>query len=85
MIHNLLLSGGQIRGLSYIGVLKALEELDLISDVYNICGVSSGSIFALAYCLGFKSHELKSIVMTLILFTGSFKIQNSKTILKLCN
>lgn len=65
MIHNLLLSGGQIRGLSYIGVLKALEELDLISDVYNICGVSSGSIFALAYCLGFKSHELKSIVMKL--------------------
>ena len=65
MINNLILSGGQIRGIGYIGVLKALEELEILNEINNICGISSGSIFALTYCLEFKSKDLKELVLKL--------------------
>lgn len=63
MIKNLILTGGQIRGLGYIGVLKAMEELNILPYIENICGISSGSIFALTYCLEFNSKELKDLVL----------------------
>ena len=67
MIENLVLGGCQLKGLAFIGVFKYLEELDIMKDIRNICGVSSGSLFALALCLGFKSYELKEISMRLSL------------------
>jgi predicted acylesterase/phospholipase RssA len=66
-IHNLILSGGQIRGISYVGVFKAIEELGLTSDIKNIVGVSSGAIFALLYSLGLNSDQMKNIVVSLSL------------------
>ena len=48
MFTNIVLAGSQLKGIAYIGVIKALEELKLIKNLKNICGVSSGSIFGLA-------------------------------------
>tara|TARA_B100000524_G_scaffold347823_1_gene250634 strand:- start:4361 stop:5269 length:909 start_codon:yes stop_codon:yes gene_type:complete len=62
MINTLILSGNQIRGLGYVGVLKALEELNIKKNIKNICGISSGSIFALAYCLRFSYNDLRTFV-----------------------
>lgn len=65
MLENLVLAGCQLKGLAYIGVVKYLEELNIMDDIKTICGVSSGSIFALALCLGFTSYELQEISMKL--------------------
>lgn len=66
-IKNIVLSGGQIKGISYIGVLKAMEELDIISDIQNILGVSSGAIISFAIALGLTSHQLQKILDVLTL------------------
>ena len=47
-IKNLVFSGAEIRGITYIGVIKAIEELGIKDDIKNILGVSSGAIFAVA-------------------------------------
>lgn len=66
-IKNLVFSGGQIRGISYIGIIKALEELDLSSYIKNIIGVSAGAIFALVFALGLNSSQLERITLFLSL------------------
>ena len=64
-IKNLVFSGGELRGLAYIGIQKALEELNIIGTVENLLGVSVGSIFALTICLGYTSSQIEKIVMSL--------------------
>ena len=59
MYKNLVLSGGSSKGYSYIGVLKSLEENNMIKDIENFIGTSVGSIFASLFSMGFKSVELK--------------------------
>lgn len=49
---GLALSGGGIRGVVHIGVLKALEENDIKVDI--IGGTSSGSLVAALYALGYS-------------------------------
>ena len=58
MIHNLVLAGSQLKGIAYIGALKALEEMKLISNIKNICGVSSGAIFGLLIFLDLNYERL---------------------------
>jgi len=67
LIKNLVLSGGQIKGLSYVGVLKAMEELELTENIKNILGVSSGAIFAFGIALGLTSTQLTKILDALTL------------------
>ena len=42
--------------------------MKIISDIENVCGVSSGSIFALGLCLGFNSEELEAISLKLSIY-----------------
>ena len=58
MYKNIVLSGGSSKGYAYIGVLKSLEEHDLIKDVENFLGTSVGSIFATLFAMGFKSSDI---------------------------
>ena len=53
---GLCLSGGGIKGVAHIGVIKALEENDIKIDC--ISGTSSGSIVASMYAMGYKSDEI---------------------------
>jgi NTE family protein len=57
---TLALSGGGVRGLAQIGVLKALEVYDIPIDM--IVGTSMGSIVGGLYSAGFTADELDSIV-----------------------
>ena len=66
-VQNLVLSGGHIKGISYIGVFKYIEELGLKNKIKNILGVSSGAIFSLMYCLGLSSSQLEHIILSLSL------------------
>jgi len=58
MYKNIVLSGGSSKGYSYIGVLKSLEENNLIKNLENFLGTSVGSIFATLFAMGFKSNDL---------------------------
>ena len=57
--YTCLFGGGAIRGVSYIGAIKALEELEIFSETLG--GSSVGSIFAALYAVGYKAEELKDI------------------------
>ncbi len=57
--YTCLFGGGAIRGVSYIGAVKALEELGIIPD--RLAGSSVGSIFAALLAVGYSARELKDI------------------------
>lgn len=53
---GLALSGGGIRGIAHVGVLKALEENNIKVDV--IGGTSSGSIISTLYAMGYSPYYI---------------------------
>tara|TARA_Y100001970_G_scaffold214572_1_gene262397 strand:- start:14235 stop:15023 length:789 start_codon:yes stop_codon:yes gene_type:complete len=57
---GLFLSGGAVRGIAHIGVLRAFEEFNYPVD--RIYGTSSGAIIGSLYCSGITSNELYKIV-----------------------
>ena len=62
MYDKLVLSGGSMKGLSYIGLFKYLEENSiLLHQLKEVVGTSIGSFSALLLVLGYTSDELKEI------------------------
>ncbi len=59
--YTCLFGGGAIRGLAYVGAIRALEELGVEYDI--IGGSSVGSIFATLVACGYKSYELENLFM----------------------
>ncbi|MBO5738466.1 patatin-like phospholipase family protein [bacterium] len=59
--YTCLFGGGAIRGLAYVGAIRALEELNVEFDI--IGGSSVGSIFATLLACGYKSYELENLFM----------------------
>jgi len=57
---GIVLSGGGARGIAHIGVLKALNELDIHPTV--ISGSSAGSIIGVLYAMGLSSKEMFDFV-----------------------
>ena len=53
---GLALSGGGIRGVAHIGVLKALDEIGLKPDI--VSGVSAGAIVGAMYADGRSVEEM---------------------------
>lgn len=88
-VIGLTLSGGGMRGIAHIAVLKALEEYDLKPDI--ISGTSAGSIVGAFYSLGKTPDEMFEIVKNTTFFSRSYLklskngIFSSKFILKLFN
>lgn len=60
MFSNLVLAGGGLGAITYLGCLKYLEQNKGFRECFkNICGVSSGSIFALCIVLNLSVDECK--------------------------
>ena len=59
--YTCIFGGGAIRGISYIGAIKALEELNIHSK--TIAGSSVGAIFAVLYAIGYTSEEIKNMFL----------------------
>jgi NTE family protein len=55
---NLVLEGSGMNGLSYIGVVKVLEDRKIINQIENFAGSSSGAIVAAFLSIGYTSQEL---------------------------
>lgn len=59
--YTCLFGGGAIRGVSYIGAIKAFEELGI--NPSTLAGSSVGSIIAALLAVGYTAEELKSIFL----------------------
>ena len=59
--YTCLFGGGAIRGLAYVGAIRAMEELGIDYDI--IGGSSVGSIFATLLACGYKSYELEKLFL----------------------
>jgi len=68
LFHTLIFSGGAMKGIAYIGALKALEELQtektICIDAKRVYAVSIGSMFAFLYCLGYTHFELEEEILS---------------------
>lgn len=60
---NLILQGGGIKGLSYIGALRCFEENNY--RIKNIAGTSVGAIIGSLIIAGYDSYELENIINSL--------------------
>ncbi len=56
---GLALGGGSARGLAHIGVLKALQELDI--KISLVAGTSAGSIIGALYAAGYSADEIAGL------------------------
>ena len=57
-IKNLVLSGGGLQGISFLGVLKYLSENKLLNDIDNYIGTSVGSLISFLLLIGYTYQEL---------------------------
>lgn len=57
---KLVLSGGAARGITHIGVLKALEELGI--QITALSGVSAGALVSVFYSSGYTPEEMLNLV-----------------------
>jgi NTE family protein len=64
-LRHLVLSGGGLLGISYIGLLRYLEQANIINNVQTITGCSAGSIFGSLIAIGYKSNEIEKIVKSI--------------------
>jgi NTE family protein len=64
-IKHLVLSGGGLLGISYIGLFKYLEEHNAVSQIKTITGCSAGAIFGSFLAVGYTSVELDKIIKKL--------------------
>ena len=58
---GLVLSGGSIRGVAHIGMLKALEEKGLLDDIQVVVGTSAGSIVGSMFAFGYSPDQIWEI------------------------
>jgi len=61
MTIGIALSGGGARGISHLGVLKALEENGIKPDIMS--GTSAGSIIGGFYCAGYSPDEILEVII----------------------
>ncbi|MDH5365532.1 MAG: patatin-like phospholipase family protein [Cyclobacteriaceae bacterium] len=89
MTYGLVLSGGGVRGIAHLGVIKALDEIGIRPSA--ISGTSAGAIVGTMYAHGYSPDDiLKIILKTKFLyavrpslsFTGLLSMEAMEKILK---
>lgn len=63
--QSLILEGGGVKGIAYIGALKALDEHGITPQLTAFAGTSAGSIVAALLAAGYSHDELRTIMMEL--------------------
>lgn len=58
---TLVLSGGGMKGLAHVGVLKALEERDLVPA--EVVGSSIGALVGACWCSGMRPREIEEVAL----------------------
>ena len=57
-IKNLVISGAGITGIGFLGIIKYLEEKNLLNDISTYLGTSAGSIIIYLLSINYNSLEL---------------------------
>ena len=65
IIKNLVFSGGSSKGFSYLGVLKALDEFNILDNIEELAGTSIGALFCCYIVLKYHPDDLIKIFMEL--------------------
>jgi predicted acylesterase/phospholipase RssA len=55
---SIVIAGGATKVISVIGVLKFLEENNMINSIINLVGTSAGAVMCAFIALGYKSNEI---------------------------
>jgi NTE family protein len=63
--ENLVLKGGGVRGIAYIGVAQELEERDILPQIERVSGASAGAISAMVLSFRLSIDETMDIMDTL--------------------
>jgi NTE family protein len=79
MIKNIVFSGAGLRIYTFLGFIKALNELDLLKNITSIIGTSSGSLIAVLCILDFSYSEIEEIILKIN--TSNLKNINSDNII----
>ncbi|WP_215782130.1 patatin-like phospholipase family protein [Paludibacterium sp. B53371] len=66
-IRGLVLSGGGVKGLAYVGALEALAHDDALSAIREIRGASAGALVGALLACGMSAGELKALTDQLAL------------------
>ena len=72
-IKSLVLSGGGLRGITYVGLVKYLEENNMFNNIEHFIGSSAGGIFCFLFNMGYNFSELDKIIK--IIFPTFYKYQ----------
>lgn len=64
-IENLVLEGGGVKGIAYVGALLALEQSGMYAGIKRVAGSSAGGIIAMLVGLGYSVEEMDDIVRNL--------------------
>ena len=59
---TLIFEGGGVRAVVYSGVIRKLEEENLIKNIKNLGGTSSGAQAAALLCSGYTSSEIEKVI-----------------------
>ena len=63
--RRLVLSGGGIRVISFVGALKLLEEKGFLSKIKEVCGVSAGAFLGFLVASGYPVKKIESLIIDL--------------------
>jgi NTE family protein len=64
--RNLVFEGGSVKGLAYIGAIKAMEENGVfLNDIKRVGGTSAGAIMACLIGVGYTSNEIDELIRNL--------------------
>ena len=58
VLKNLVISGGGINGIGFIGIIKYLSENNLLKDINHYVGTSAGSILGYLLSIGYNHMEI---------------------------
>lgn len=61
--YDVIFGGGAIRGVAYLGAIKALEEVGV--EIGSLAGSSVGAIFAGLIAVGYNVEELKNLFLNI--------------------
>ncbi len=60
--YNCIFGGGAVRGMCYVGALKALRELNI--EICSLAGSSVGAVFASLLACGYSAEEIENMFIS---------------------
>jgi NTE family protein len=59
---TLILGGGGVKGFVFVGIIKYLEELNILQNIHTYVGTSIGSLFVALLIMGYSADEMYKII-----------------------